>query len=62
MEPYKPQDWWILPYPGVILLENGQLVTKKIRISAWFSQPNHPAVDKTDEYNITNKKNYEIYI
>jgi hypothetical protein len=34
-EKFKPKDWWILPYPGVILIHNGELITKRIRVSAW---------------------------
>lgn len=61
-EPYKPKDWWILPYPSVILMSNGNLITKKLRISAWFSQPEHPAVDKTAEYSQTDSKDYIFYL
>lgn len=60
---YKPLDWWILPYPAVIMMANGELITKKLRISAWFSQSGHPAVDETKyAYENGTERNFEFYI
>lgn len=56
-EKYRPKDWWILSYPGVILLQDGELITDRLRISAWFK-----AEDKTYSESGVQDKNFSIYI
>lgn len=56
-EKYRPKDWWILSYPGVILLQDGELITDRLRVSAWFK-----AEDKTYSESGVQDKNFSIYI
>lgn len=56
-ERYRPKDWWILPYPGVILIQNGELITKRIRVSAWQS-----GIDETVAQANIGNKNFVMYL
>ena len=55
---YKPIDWWILPYPSVILMSNGELITKKLRISAWLQTQDQTLY----AYENGTEHNYQFYI
>lgn len=61
VERFKPKDWWILTYPGVIFIQNGELITKRIRISAWYTPPGELPKDMTEEYQNTGVKNFILY-
>lgn len=58
---YKPKDWWILPYPSVILMSNGKLITKKLRISAWSSESGEPK-DMTEYESSMEDKDFLILL
>ena len=56
-EKFKPKDWWILPYPGVILIQNGELLTKRVRVSAW-----QKAIDETEAQENIEDRNFSIFL
>lgn len=56
-EKFKPKDWWILSYPGVILIQNGEILTNRIRVSAWQGR-----VDETKSQENVDTRNFSMYL
>lgn len=56
-EKFKPKDWWILPYPGVIFIQNGELLTTRVRVSAWQGR-----FDETESQKNVDTRNFSMYL